>query len=360
MRGRELIECVLAGETPSRMPVYGVITSDGLIEHEGGEVLTRQNAEELAARTYRQHIDLTRPFKENLGPTFEESLTIDDFGYTWQEERWTQWRVKTPYQTIAQMKEVLGKQIDFFRSWQPDPEKRTEEVLPIAAPNAAEKIQKMLGSDTLVTGWLPIGTAPGCYFRDGLENFCYLLADFPKVVTEWAQTRHQMNLRKIDAMADPVNCPLEFIDADIAYRNGLLFSPQYFRETGWFTRLAELVDCFHSHGVAVVFHSDGDLRAIMPELVGTGIDGLNPIETAAGMSIGHLHKAFPRLILVGGLDNHTLINATTDEVRKVTLQALKDGGNRLIVGSSTEEFDASMKVENIMAALETIYEYQPQ
>ena len=78
------------------------------------------------------------------------------------------------------------------------------------------------------------------------------------------------------------------------------------------------------------------------------------------MSIQHLHREFPRLILVGGLDNHTLISGTADEMREVTRQCLRDGGNRLILGSSTEEFDASMKVENIMVALQTIREYRPQ
>ena len=359
MRGIELINCVLAGEAPSMIPIYGVITSDAFIEKVSGESLTRENAEELTARAYRKYIDLTRPFKETLGPTLERTLSVDEFGYSWQHDRWTQWMVKTPYQTIEGMKQVLGQQIEFFRSWRPRTEQRTEKLMALTAPTAVEGIQKMLGRHTLVTGWVPIGTAPGCYFRDGLENFSYLLADHPEVVTQWAVARHQMNLRKIDAMADPTNCPLEFIDADIAYRNALLFSPEYFRETGWFQKLAELVDCFHAHGVAVVFHSDGDLREILPELVSTGIDGLNPIETAAGMSIQHLREAFPDLILIGGLDNHALINATPDEVRKLTLQELKHGGDRLILGSSTEEFDASMKVENVLAALEIMREYRP-
>ena len=138
MRGTELIECVLAGETPSRIPIYGVITSDAFIEEVSGESLTRENAEELTARTYRKYIDLTRPFKETLGPTFERTLSVDEFGYSWQHERWTQWMVKTPYQTVEEMKQVLGQQIEFFRSWRYETEQRTEKLIPLAAPTAVE------------------------------------------------------------------------------------------------------------------------------------------------------------------------------------------------------------------------------
>ena len=69
MRGTELIECVLAGETPPRTPIYGVITSDAFIEQVSGESLARENAEELTARTYRKYIDLTR-FKRFLQGLF--------------------------------------------------------------------------------------------------------------------------------------------------------------------------------------------------------------------------------------------------------------------------------------------------
>ena len=40
MSARELIEHVFAGEKPPRIPVYGVITSDVLMEYFGGETLT--------------------------------------------------------------------------------------------------------------------------------------------------------------------------------------------------------------------------------------------------------------------------------------------------------------------------------
>jgi len=60
------------------------------------------------------------------------------------------------------------------------------------------------------------------------------------------------------------------------------------------------VDCFHAHGVKVVFHSDGDIRPILKDLKATGIDALNPIETAAGVTAGEVRRQCPNLIIVGG------------------------------------------------------------
>ena len=52
--------------------------------------------------------------------------------------------------------------------------------------------------------------------------------------------------------------------------------------------------------LTVVFHSDGYVMEIMPDLVAAGIDGFNPIEKAAGMDVYALRRQFPELILVGG------------------------------------------------------------
>jgi hypothetical protein len=73
-----------------------------------------------------------------------------------------------------------------------------------------------------------------------------------------------MNLKKIRAYADPERCPFEHMDSDIAGKNGLLISPAFLRESGWYDRVSELVDAYHQMGVRIIFHSDGDIRQILP------------------------------------------------------------------------------------------------
>lgn len=364
MRGKELIECVLAGEKPPRAPVYGVITSDALMEHFGGEKLTPENSERVAVRAYRNMVDFTRPFADTLGPNWNTGSRPDALGYVWRHERWTKWVEKLPYDSTTGMKKLLEAEIEKFRAWQPPAENTPQQQVPdtgppLSAASEIDRFQEELGDEVLMTGRAPIGCSHGPYFRDGLDWWTYLHADYPEVIEAWAKARHEMNLRRIASLVRPQVCPVEFVDSDLGYKTGLFFSPKFLHECGWFKRLAELVDCFHNHGVKVIYHSDGDIRPILKDLEGTGIDGLNPIETAAGLTVGEVRRQCPDLIIVGGIDNHILSNGTAAEAREVTLRCLKEGGHRLIIGTSTEEFDDAMQVENVVAALETIWDYSP-
>ena len=75
------------------------------------------------------------------------------------------------------------------------------------------------------------------------------------------------------------------------------------------------------------------------DLIAAGIDGLNPIESAAGMDLYALRRRYPELILVGGLDvTHLLPTGTPEDVRVETRRMIRETGaeGRLLIGSSTE------------------------
>lgn len=63
------------------------------------------------------------------------------------------------------------------------------------------------------------------------------------------------------------------------------------------------VDWAHNHGVKARLHSCGDIMPLMPDIIETGIDGLNPIEIKAGMDIDYLKKIYgDKLVLHGGVN----------------------------------------------------------
>jgi len=107
----------------------------------------------------------------------------------------------------------------------------------------------------------------------------------------------------------------------------------------------------HDYGLTVIFHSDGYIMDIVDDLLAAGIDGLNPIEKAAGMDLYALRRRFPELILVGGLDvTHLLPTGTPEQVRAETRRMLDEAGaeGRLLIGSSTELED-NVPLENYLA-----------
>ena len=345
MTGRDRALAVLDGDCAGNPPLYAVVTSDTLIERLSGRTLERQNARETLGIAYRGHIDAVRIFTDGIEPYWQEGTHTDRYGFVRRTERWTEWVEQRPFGTVQEMARFIRDEIDRFRAWNPSSEE-TEWL------QTCDSLQAHLDPDVLLMGRIRLGSAPGSYFRDGLDNFAYLLQDHPALVVEWAEARHRRSVRMIRHLARPQRSPVEFLDADIGYKNGLLVSPQFLRESGWFRRIAELVDAYHAAGVKLIFHSDGDLRSILPELVRTGIDGLNPIETSAGMTLECVREIAPALLLVGGIPNQLLIHGAPDETREC-VKALKRQmrGTPWWAGTSTEEFDESMKLENIFEVL---------
>jgi uroporphyrinogen decarboxylase len=153
--------------------------------------------------------------------------------------------------------------------------------------------------------------------------------------------------------------PLFFIGDDIAYKNGLLFSPKFLRET-FLPCLRACCEPLNNVGIKVIYHSDGNLMDIVDDLVEAGIAGLNPIETIAGMDLGVLKKRYGRrLILVGGMDCSQLLPlGTVGEIRAAVKKAMHlaapHGG--LFIGSSSEIVPAT-PLENVLAFYEACRNY---
>jgi len=90
--------------------------------------------------------------------------------------------------------------------------------------------------------------------------------------------------------------------SDICYENGLLFSPDVYREL-LFPLHRDLCDLFHSHGCKVFFHCDGDVRRAIEPLLKAGIDVLHPLQSSTGLTVDWLRREFGReLIIFGNID----------------------------------------------------------
>jgi hypothetical protein len=95
---------------------------------------------------------------------------------------------------------------------------------------------------------------------------------------------------------------------------------------------------------------------VLDDLVAIGIDGLNPIETVAGMSLKEVRAKYPNLFLAGGIDMSQLLsNGTPEQVKEVCRQAIRDAYPGFFMGSTTEA-DNSCKAENLVAMYEVAME----
>jgi uroporphyrinogen decarboxylase len=120
--------------------------------------------------------------------------------------------------------------------------------------------------------------------------------DFNRVYTDFFKA-HFLALFEELGMPDGV-----WVYDDIAYRNGLFASPRTMREL-FLPYYAELIDFFHSRGLAVVLHSCGNVTQALPLIVEAGFDALQPMEVKAGCDPFRFAECYgDRLAFIGGLD----------------------------------------------------------
>jgi uroporphyrinogen decarboxylase len=192
----------------------------------------------------------------------------------------------------------------------------------------------------------------------GYETFCYKLHDDPELVERmfarvgalWtALYEHIVALPEVGAV---------WLADDIAYTEGLLFSPRIMRQHlfPWYRRIGEAAAKFHK---PLLFHSDGDLRPILEDLIDCGVKALQPIEPKA-MDITALKRDYSRrLCLVGNIDlGYTLTRGTPAEVRaevRERIRALAPGGG-YCVGSSNSVTNY-VPLQNFLAMLKATFEF---
>ena len=138
---------------------------------------------------------------------------------------------------------------------------------------------------------------------------------------------------------------------DFAYQQGLALSPGYLRSL-FFPSIAQQVEEAHDAGLPVFLHCDGNINAVLYDLAQLGLDGLQAIESAAGMDLANVKRQCgERLCLWGNLDPRLLLRPQAPEqlrqaVKAITSVAEPEGG--LIFGTSSGLF-AGMSADSIRA-----------
>jgi uroporphyrinogen decarboxylase len=189
----------------------------------------------------------------------------------------------------------------------------------------------------------------------GFQKFLTMVmqqsADVSDLLQHVETLNRQLTKRAADLGADGV-----VIADDIAYQNGLLLPPDRIKSL-LLPSLARQTEACHVAGLAVFFHSDGNLDAVLEDIAGSGFDGLQCIESAAGMDLAAIKKVYGRqLCLWGNLDPACLVQKLSVEVidarvRGVLASGALDGG--LIFGTSSGLYEG-MQLRSIERAYQVV------
>lgn len=345
----ERMKAVFDGEEPDRLPIFDLLCNDAVIEYYAGSKLTVENGPEVVPRAIKNMLDATKTITFPQKP----GSIVDFQGFGRRIERWTSWIESRPFNNLSQLSDFAGRDIESLKSWKMA---RQEE------DNETKFIEKLKNDvdDTVI--FYPCRSEALCYVYNmcGLDSFIYFQMDYPKLAQEWIDAFHRATLEQINQFADPTLSPCGMIFSDMGFKKALIFSPSYLEKMRYFTRLTELCDAYHQKGLKVVYHSDGYIMDIIPELIKAGIDGLNPIEKAAGMDIREVKKLYgDKIIIVGGVDVSELLPyGTKDDIYRETRSIIRDvaPGGRFLIGSSSE-LGNDVPLENAITMIDTVKEF---
>lgn len=347
MNGRQRIAILLEGRVPDRPPYFDLLRNDAVLSHLAGETLALENAERVVFRAVNRGVDGTRPMVRL--PQAEAEQTLPD-GRRQRLYRWTTWTDPVEIRDWDAYLAAKRAAIAELQCWGTAQEAELDQFI-----NSQEMLEgKMPDVYLFWAASMPVGLHPMC-FEIGIEQFSYLLADYPEIVDEFLEASVGRTIARIQAThRRRRHVGAYFAGDDIAFRTSTILSPGTLRQI-FFPRLKRVVDAMHEAGAKVMYHSDGNLMAVLDDLVNAGIDVLNPIEVAAGMNIAEIHRRAPKLILAGGIDMSQLLpRGTPERVEEAVRTTVRDAGGKIMVGSSSE-FQDGIPLENFLAMRRAIH-----
>lgn len=152
------------------------------------------------------------------------------------------------------------------------------------------------------------------------------------MIEEYNKNNLQLGLELLKAGGHGV-----IIGEDIAYKKGTLISPTSLRELV-FPSLGKMVQEFKRLGFPVFLHSDGNLEKVLEDIVNLGFDGLQGLESGAGMDLRLIKEKYgDRLCLMGNIDLEVLGEELDKEkIASLVEMTVKQGqpGGGYIFGTS--------------------------
>ncbi len=191
----------------------------------------------------------------------------------------------------------------------------------------------------------------------GFNAFALSLIEDERLVADIFRRIAEIQFRALGTIFEMPHVGAVWVVDDIAGNTGPLISPGALRDHvfPWYRDMARIC---HEHGMLFFMHSDGDLTKVMEDIIGLGVDVLQPIDPTC-MDIVQVKERYgDRISIVGNVSNELLQTGTPAEVEatvKTLIQNLAPGGGYCVgSGNSVPSWAA---FENFQAMREATFRY---
>ncbi len=269
-----------------------------LSEHED-DIILRTGYEAVI----RKKLGTQMPYFESFGTDSIEKMEAFQFDDPWDDRRY----FCAGDNQLAGVGDVITRNspawIDTVKSIHPD--------FPVYGSicEGHEQLWRIIGSENTFM-WMGL-------YPDELGAFIERVGSFLAEMTK-------AQIKAADGMLDGM-----VIWGDVAYRNGMLFSPVFWREH-FKPIVKEQIRVCHDAGIPVIYHGCGNATMIYDDFIEIGLDAYNPLEAKSGLDVVEIRKQYGHEMgFCGNIDALAWANASLDELKAQVmrkLNAAKGGG----------------------------------
>jgi hypothetical protein len=186
-------------------------------------------------------------------------------------------------------------------------------------------LQRKMGDVVyLPTLWEEVHPRFEWYQDFGYENYLLFMHLYPEEANHFFESLAAVTRRKAEMAVQVYQeldlVPLTLIGTDICGRDGPLISPELLREI-YFPHTRYSLEPLREVGIKTVWHSDGDFRPLIEDILACGVDGFQGFQEEYGVDIAGLarHRTVDgeKLILWAGPSvTSTLPYGSVEDVRR--------------------------------------------
>ena len=343
MTPRERFLTALRGGKPDRVPLFDLLFNRELFEIAIGYRPESYNARDVAQCGVEIGLGgvwvTIGGFWGYHHKEIAENIYQDEWGTTYQVDP-SSWPISAPVDYPIKSREDLKGYVppDPSLSWRLDDIKAALE---------------RYGRDIAIMGCVR-GPLTVAWYTMGFERLSFCLFDDPDLLTSVFRMRNDYFMEAGKRMVEAGVAGI-IVSDDYGFKTGPFFSPAHFKRFV-LPFLTELVQTFVGLGVPVLLHSDGDINALLDDLIATGISGLHPLERGAGMDLAEVKEKYgEKICLFGNVSSTTTLPFGSEEdvereVRECLEIAAPGGG--YVLGSD-HSLHEGIPVNNILKMIET-------
>jgi len=336
MNGRERVLAVIQRQEPDRVPTFEWVYHSGVISE-----LTGGGSVEDFIRIY--DIDAVICAAAYPVQPISKDLIIDEWGVTRTSG-------DEAYSMPVDEKAPIQSWADLEKWNPPDPH------APLRIQSLKEKIDQYKGKRAIIVRSRDVWSNP----RDlmGYENLLMQCALDPDLVEQVVIKCIDHSIAMLDVATD-LGGEIIMTGDDIADNTRSLISPAMLEKL-FMPHFRRWVEAIHDHGLFYWKHTDGMINDILPMLVASGIDGIDPIDPLAGMDIGKVKQQWGNQVAIKGNVNcaEELVFGTEKDVIEAVKRCIRVAG----VGggyacSSSNMIHSGVKPNLYKAMLDAVREY---